>query len=305
VTKELKNRFSWSTTRDSVFQDCLRQYYFNYYGFWGGWRGDASARIREIYVLKQLQTRQMWAGEKVHLCIERSLNNLHRGVALLCSDEAVDITLRTMRSDFRFSRSKQYWQTPKGCALIEHEYEMSISDTEWKAVANHVRECLKAFYASELWEQLKAMSMKDWLEVEEFSRFLLYDVTVFVKLDCCFRSKDHVVILDWKTGKSQRRNAHALQLVCYTLYACARWGKDPSQIEARECKLPGMEIVQHSVEQGEIEDAKAYIRGSMTDMRSLLKDKEENEPMEEAAFTTTEDDKHCRSCNFRKVCPKW
>ena len=305
MTKDFKNQFSWSTTRDSVFRQCLRQYYFNYYGFWGGWHGDVSGRTRQIYVLKQLQTRQMWAGEKVHHCIERSLTNLHRGVALLNAEEAVDITLRTMRSDFRFSRSKEYWQMPKGCGLLEHEYDIPVPDSEWKAIADHVRDCLKAFYHSGLWEKLKAVPGKEWLEVEEFSHFLLNEVTIFVKLDCCYREKDKVVVLDWKTGKSRKRDAHLLQLVCYTLYACERWGKKPNQVVAQECRLPSMEVIHHPVGGGDIDDAKAYIRGSITDMKSLLKNKEENEPLEEAAFDITEDDRPCRSCNFRKVCPKW
>ena len=68
--KELKNEFSWSKTRDQTFRECLRKYYFQYYGGWGGWLKDADARIRQIYMLKNLYTRQMWAGDHVHLCLE-------------------------------------------------------------------------------------------------------------------------------------------------------------------------------------------------------------------------------------------
>ena len=68
-----KNEFSWSISRDRVFQTCPRQYYFNYYGYWGGWDINAPARIRQIYILKQLKNRYMWAGAKVHDCIERTL----------------------------------------------------------------------------------------------------------------------------------------------------------------------------------------------------------------------------------------
>jgi len=52
-----KNEFSWSISRDRVFQTCPRQYYFNYYGYWGGWETDAPERTRQIYVLKQLKNR--------------------------------------------------------------------------------------------------------------------------------------------------------------------------------------------------------------------------------------------------------
>jgi len=73
---ELKNEFSWSKTRDEVFKTCLRQYWFAYYGYWNGWLENAPERTRQIYVLKNLKNRHMWAGEKVHECIQRSLNNI-------------------------------------------------------------------------------------------------------------------------------------------------------------------------------------------------------------------------------------
>jgi len=31
------NEFSWSRTRDNVFQECRRRYCYHYYGAWGGW----------------------------------------------------------------------------------------------------------------------------------------------------------------------------------------------------------------------------------------------------------------------------
>jgi hypothetical protein len=52
----------------------------------------------------------------------------------------------------------------------------------------------------------------------------------------------------------------------------------------------------------EIENAKAYIKGSIADMQSLLVDVGENVPKDEVAFQKVEDDRVKASCNFRKVC---
>ena len=101
---EFRNEFSWSITRDEVFQTCPRQYYFNYYGYWGGWEKDAPDRTRRIYVLKNLKNRYMWAGEKVHGCIKHTLRNLQRGISVLDVDDIVSITLNKMRAEFRSSR---------------------------------------------------------------------------------------------------------------------------------------------------------------------------------------------------------
>jgi len=62
----LTNDFGWSASRDRTFQQCHRQYWFNYYGSWGGWEEDAEPRTRELWILKQLQSRYMWLGDLVH-----------------------------------------------------------------------------------------------------------------------------------------------------------------------------------------------------------------------------------------------
>jgi len=72
----------------------------------------------------------MWAGAKVHDCIERTLTNLQRGISVLDVDQIVDITHNQMREEFRSSREIRYLTHPKTCALFEHEYERPISDAD-------------------------------------------------------------------------------------------------------------------------------------------------------------------------------
>ncbi len=52
---ELTNEFSWSKSRDEIFQTCPGQYYFNYYRYWGGWGKNAPERIRPIFILKKFR----------------------------------------------------------------------------------------------------------------------------------------------------------------------------------------------------------------------------------------------------------
>ena len=89
--ESFRNKFSWSVSRDDTFLNCPRQYYFNYYGYWGGWEIDAPDRVRRIYVLKKIKNRAMWAGQVVHDCIARSLQNISRGVPVLELDEIVQV----------------------------------------------------------------------------------------------------------------------------------------------------------------------------------------------------------------------
>ncbi len=74
---DFKNEFSWSVSRDSLFKECRRKYYYNYYGSWGGWdKNHRDKTTRILYVLKSLQNRWQWKGSTVHHEIEKVLKEL-------------------------------------------------------------------------------------------------------------------------------------------------------------------------------------------------------------------------------------
>jgi hypothetical protein len=300
---ELKNEFSWSKTRDEVFKTCPRQYWFSYYGYWNGWLENGPERTRQIYVLKNLKNRHMWAGEKVHECIQRSLNNIRRGIKVLPVDEIVSITLDQMRAEFRSSRSKNYWKNPKSCGLFEHEYELEVNDEEWKEVASHVETCLRNFYASDIYDGLKSHTRDGWLEVEEFSSFHLDQTKINLVIDCAIKEGDPTYIYDWKTGKSLSEDL-STQLGCYALYAVEKWNIPPESLSIIEYNLSFDKSSWFSVGQEEMKGIKGYIKGSKKDMQSLLADVSNNLPMEEDRFSKIENEHVSLKCNYRKVCRK-
>jgi hypothetical protein len=298
---EFKNEFSWSKTRDEVFKICPRQYWFAYYGYWNGWLENAPERTRQIYVLKNLKNRYVWAGEKVHECIQRSLNNIRRGISVLPMDEIISITLDQMRAEFRSSRAKNYLKNPKTCALFEHEYEIELTDDQWKEVANNVETCLRTFYASDIYDGLRSLPKDQWFEVEDFSSFHLDNVRINLAIDCAIRQGDDIYIYDWKSGKSLSEDL-SIQLCCYALYAIEKWHVHPESLSIIEYNLPINKSNWFSITQGEVGDIKGYITGSIKDMQSLLTDIGSNIPLEEERFSKVEDERVSLRCNFRKVC---
>jgi hypothetical protein len=233
---ELRNEFSWSKSRDEIFQTCPRQYYFNYYGYWGGWEKGTPERIRQIYLLKNLKNRFMWAGEKVHDCIKHTLKNLQRGISVLNPDDIVEITLDQMRDEFRSSRERRYRQYPKTCALFEHEYEVEIEDAKWKKVAEDVEKCVRNFYNSETFAMLKELPQENWLEIEDFSFCHLDGKKIWAVIDCSFRTEDGITIIDWKTGRTTSSDV-LLQLSCYAMYGKEKWGVKPERVKLVEYNL--------------------------------------------------------------------
>jgi CRISPR/Cas system-associated exonuclease Cas4 (RecB family) len=215
-------------------------------------------------------------------------------------DDIVRITISQMRADFKWSREARYRSKPKSCALFEHEYKVPVPPEEWKKAADTVERCLRNFYASEIYARLIAVPREDWLEIEELSSFDLDGVKVNVVLDFSYRQGDETFIIDWKTGASDERS-NRVQLACYTVYAGRRWGAPPGKVHAIEYNLNRNEVIEHRITAEDIDRTVDFIRGSIADMKRLLRDPARNIAVEES-FPRLNDLKVCRRCSFFRVC---
>ncbi len=301
---ELKNEFSWSKSRDEAFRECLRKYYFQYYGFWNGWYENAKPRVRQIYMLKQLQTRQMWAGDHVHKRIKDLLSRVRRGHALPPVEKEVETMLEGMRADFKESREHKYRQSPKhACGLFEHEYAVHLPPEAWKEIADHAARCVATFYESDTFKQIREVPVADWLELEERASFLLSGLKVYVQLDFAMKKDADIFIYDWKTGRSEP-GRNDVQLACYVLYAVDKWKVAPEHVTAIEFNLAANQETRHPLDVQQLEEIKQHVLDSADEMQFPLTDPEKN-IAEEDNFDFTDDERACRRCNFLKVCPKW
>jgi hypothetical protein len=296
----LKNDFKWSVSRDRTFRECPRQYWFNHYGFWGGWNYDIEPRTRDIYVLKQLKSRPTWVGEVVHDCIKHSIENLSRGIAILPTERILEMTRNRMRNDFRVSRDGLYRDNPKSaCGLFEHEYRVPVTNEQWRDSADTVDRCLVTFYRTGV-GTVARHKPGDFLEIERFSNFTLDGVAVTVKLDCATRETDHVVVWDWKTGRREGADAK-LQLACYAFYVHQAYGVPIHRVSMRRFELSGGVVHERTIAERELGEILDYVRGSIADMQSLLDDPERNIGVEDR-FSKVERREVCLRCNFFKVC---
>ncbi len=296
-----ENEFSWSVSRDAVFRKCRRKYFYQYYGSWGGWSLDAADKTRAIYVLKQLKNRQMWAGTKVHEAIAMSLKSLQNGVRI-DENELIEDTLSLMRAEFKSSLAKMFLIEPKTCALFEHEYEVPVSDREWKINADHVVECLKHFFDSNVFREILQLAPDQWLEVEEFSSFYYRGFKIYSVFDFACRKNEEIYIYDWKTGKDEH-DKHNLQLFCYGLFATTKWDVIPAQVQLREFNLSSGNMNELSLEEFDLDGIHKQILNSIEDMLNCLEDRQTNLAVEER-FDLSENRKICEHCNYVRICPR-
>jgi hypothetical protein len=294
------NEFSWSRTRDGVFQDCRRRYYLQYYGAWGGWDPEADPRTRRLYVLKQLGTRQMWAGRLVHEALERALLAMRDGFAL-SEASLVEHTVRQMRAEWKGSRLGAYRHRPKRPGLFEHEYAVPVRNGEWQALRDHLVRCLRNFHRLPLLAEIKRTPTDRWILIEDIGSFGFEGTTVFTAPDFGFwNAAGRLQLVDWKTGGDDGENA-ALQLGGYALYAREVLGVDLPRVDLLEVNLREGAVTSHPWDGTTLNRVQEHIRLSVRGMKAYLRDPGRN-LAQEADFEKTEDLRICRWCNFRAVC---
>jgi hypothetical protein len=306
---ELRNRLSWSHSRNETFRDCLRRYYYHYYGSWGGWSATAPPEARRLYLLKNLKNRHLWAGGIVHDAAAEALAQQRKAPApppdAPQGEAAAGRAVERMRREFRLSRSGAYREDPRRVVgLTEHHYSEPVADAVWQETAEMVRRSLLNFYAGSYLRDAGKLPAEDWLALEDLQTFPCDGVPVYVKMDLAWRRPDGGVrILDWKTGR-RRPQPGGLQLAVYALYATEQWEMAPEQIELREINLNLDCEAQARPAAADLEAARAEIRASLDAMRARLTDVAENEA-DIAEFPAEPNARRCRGCPFREACPEY
>jgi hypothetical protein len=299
--RELKNEFSWSRSRDGTFQDCRRKYFYQYYGAWGGWDACAAPDVRRLYLLKQLQSRQMWAGRTVHDAIEMALHALADGRHLPVDPFVHDVVER-MRTEWRSSNAGRYRDDPKTVALYEHEYTVELPREAWQAMSRNVATCLRNFFRLPLLAEIRRTPPEHW-SIEHWSKVFDFEGTpVWIAPDFGFwTSGERLALVDWKTGGSSGGDGAAFQLGCYALYAADMLGVRPANVDLIEVNLREPLVTSHRWDDERLEAIREQLRLSIRSMKAYLADPAANLAVI-ADFERTEETRICRWCNFRAVC---
>ena len=244
----------------------------------------------------------MWAGSKVHECIEIKLNEIKAGNKKIDVERKIKTTLDLMRKEFLNSKNKKYLEDPKTCALFEHEYELDVSKEEWQANANNVVECLKRFFNSDVYAEISQLSDNQWLELEKFPYFYLDDFKIYAAIDFAFRRDDEIIIYDWKTGREDPEK-DKFQLACYGLFAIDRWNIKADKVKLVDFYLSSGNQNEFSLEDLEIDEIQDQIMNSISEMNELLDDPKKNIATEDC-FPFADIDQVCFYCNYNKICPR-
>lgn len=304
--KKFENKLTWSFSRDRLFNDCRRAYYYQYYASWGGWESGADEFTRKAYILKNARNIDAWIGDIVHQIIKwvleskisKPLGIFEKGREVSYEEaraKAKGLLTRTWEQ----SRGQKWKENVKrNLNLIEHYYNREPDREILTLKLQKVTKSLRNFYETGLFKKFCAAGPENFLRLDELDSFDFEGIKVFAMPDFALKN-DKYILYDWKTGKPSDKDV--LQLSCYALYAVKKWGVEAERIELVPVYLTENIIAPVPAESINIDEVQNYIRSSIGKMKEVLTNVEKNKINVENC-PKTEDTWRCKNCKFQEIC---
>lgn len=302
--------FAWSNSRASLFSDCQRQYYFNYYAYWKGNDEKASKLAKEVWALKKFATIPQWTGNVVHDVIAESFIKFRDTGKISTIEDLFDSALDKVEQAIEDTKTGR-WKTDKDAIrLFEIERDGCINPKSDAEIEKRIFASLTSFYNSDIRPYLLGIDPKDWLSIDERNTMVISEVPVIAAADFAFRDHDgEVFIIDWKTGK-EKKDAIQQQLLVYADMAQRLWNAEPNKI-----RLVGVFLAEDArISQYELGNAiemqesfHKRMKESVEGMRRLVVDGDLNRniPVDSENFKIAKHKKSCIFCQYKDLCNQY
>lgn len=295
-------QWSYSQSRANMFDECLRKYYYHYYGAHNGWKTDqADDMTVRLYRLKQLSNLYLVFGDLVHRMCESAVRSRDEGR----DRPRVPFLEQTMRkllneAYLQSMDAEQWRQDPKNRVMLsEMYYGDDTLQERIGTIKDRITACVNSLYDTLTWEDLARASTQI-LEIEKWDTMMLHDTRVYVKMDLLYRrGNGNIVIVDWKTGKEEDFSD---QLLLYAAYVREHYRVPLEQIELRVEYLLNGTHKQYAATQEDLARAEEKVGRYIEEMKSCVADEYYNRPKDISFFTPMPSRRACRDCNFREVC---
>lgn len=308
--------FSWSFSRNEMFESCKREYFYNYYGSHNGWLKEGTERSKEIYRHKNIQSLDLVFGSAVHDAIRQFLISSRDGVARSLTWENAffaNFVQQRLRDACKRDASGCWHGQPKQYPRLMETYYWGTtwSDDVPKSRVDNIKTKMamldKNIFESKTFKELSEGVIEKFIEIDEslnspdsLGKCQIDNLTVYSKIDFLYKRNDgKVVIVDWKTSSDFNKTKELLQLKIYVHYVVDRY-KIP--VENIICRVENL-ILGSSYENVFDEDnVVGYIKNQITEMGGYIEnaDYAENVALPEESFE--KNTKKCKLCKFKNVC---
>lgn len=293
---------SWSISKMKVIQNCLREYYYTYYGSHNGWLYEASEEQKIAWRLKKLTNITLMLGEKLHELIKeiiKSESEANSEKIQLYIRNKLNIAVKNSIEKFKTGEWDEY---PKGEMLQEYYYGEKLEVQKINEIKEKLESCANGFIISKTYEEIRNTA-KRVVEVDEgnFDYIIVKGVKVYALLDLLYIDKnDNYVIVDWKTGKISEHDEE--QLMVYILYVMDKYNIPIERIKCRVEYLLLNESLEYKFKKEDAEKVKEKIEMDLNVINVLLLNEELNIPKPKEEFLKCESLSKCRKCKFKRLC---
>jgi hypothetical protein len=299
--------FTWSHSRDRLFQACQRQYYWRYYAPYGGNSPEEDGDRGQYYILGRLSSIAALIGTTVHIVVRDALRAARVGRPWEAGvyTAAAEVLLRrsVTRSQKACQQSTLHVQR-QTTLLMEHYYHQPL---ELAPALTAVREYIKTLLAHSTFQRTLA-DAQHLILVDEVRCFEVGGVPVLSVPDAVTKSPDGSLrLVDWKTGSAAVENLGVArtQLALYGLYLNQVERAQPEQIHCEVADLRQGTVHQWQLTSSELEKARERVNKSSAEMKHRLRDVDANQAVRDDYPQTSLADINkgpCIWCAFKRIC---
>ncbi len=299
--KQLQNEFSWSFSRQSLYTECQKRYWYTYYGSWEGWpktpwdkRTEIDPLASYLYALKQMQSMPTFVGSTVHEAIEYFLKTKKP----FTLEDLLARGKLHFHKGLEEAKTGKWRESPKKHKnLFEIYYNTTLSEEDIARGEEKVITSLQNWFTSPVVQQFAYHPDSRWVSIEELAFFQLAGkYKIIVVIDFAVIWRDKAILFDWKTGEESEKTEEQLHL--YALFANKVWAHPVEKIILSPFYVAKNSYQKIAADKMKLEKLEADIEKSC-DSLSLL-----HENQDVLAFSYTKETRRCKSCPFKELCEK-
>jgi CRISPR/Cas system-associated exonuclease Cas4 (RecB family) len=295
--------WSWSQSRDGIFRECHRKYYFHYYLSHNGWLRDSANEARIAYRLKQMSNLYLVLGDGIHQMAEAALKQWRDEKTIPSEEESAKKIRKHLNQAYIDSKHREEWAAAPKKRTMLHEiyYEGSLPEYRVAQIKERMDACVRQFFTSLSFRELQTSDDLQIQEIEELNTFYIAGEKIYVKLDFLYKRQDGMwVIVDWKTGLESEKNDQ--QLLLYALFLRDKYSVPYDKMEIRVEYLLSGECSAVQINMDDVERMKLEVIGSTKAMKQYLADETENRPLPANEFPASPHKRKCTGCSYREIC---
>lgn len=297
---------SWSHTRDEVFRECRRKYFYRYYGGTGGWSARAPETVRQVYRLTQLTSLDQALGSAIHSRAREIASAVLQERPLPHLATLIERTRAELNQLVRRSRNlPAFLRGPsEHPVLLSSYYGRGLSDETVARIRGKMERCLMHLLESPIWSVLAGRPADSVWFSDSRGTFQVEETTVWAAPDLVYLDPGgRPVVVDWKTGRVARDTALA-QLGIYAWFVSDTLALPLPEdgYAGQAVELQSGDVWAFTLGRAEIQAAEQRMRASVARMEALVEDLHGGTPAQICHFPQTARRARCPECNYWELC---